>query len=39
MSIRGIEVGPTLRQFHGVLTGVPTFKGLPAEGTGGADGK
>lgn len=39
MSSRGIEVGPTLRQFHGVLTGVPTYRGLPAEGTGGADGK
>lgn len=39
MSSKGIAVGPALRQFHGVLTGVPTFKGWPAEGTGGADDK
>ena len=39
MSSRGLFVGPTLRQFHGVLSGIPTFKGFPAEGTGGADGK
>ena len=37
MTSRGIEVGPTLRQFHGVLTGIPTFNHLPSEGTGGAD--
>ncbi len=27
MSSSGIQVGPVLRQFHGVLTGVPTFRG------------
>lgn len=39
MSSRGISVGPTLRQFHGVLTGVPTFRHRPAEDTGDTDGK
>lgn len=26
MSARGLHVGPALRQFHGVLTGVPTYR-------------
>jgi circadian clock protein KaiC len=26
MSSQGIHVGPALRQFHGILTGVPTLR-------------
>jgi len=34
MSSNGIHVGPVLRQFHGVLTGVPTFRGGADASTG-----
>ncbi|HZW19816.1 ATPase domain-containing protein [Noviherbaspirillum sp.] len=34
MSSRGIHVGPVLRQFHGILTGVPTFRDGAQDGTG-----
>jgi circadian clock protein KaiC len=27
LSSKGLTVGPPLSEFHGVLTGVPTFKG------------
>ncbi|MES2536213.1 MAG: ATPase domain-containing protein [Pseudomonadota bacterium] len=37
MSSDGIHVGPVLRQFHGILTGVPTLLDVPAEETGGHD--
>ena len=39
LGAEGVRIGPPLRQFHGVLTGVPTFTGsdrdmLPAAGNG-----
>jgi circadian clock protein KaiC len=37
MSSDGIHVGRVLRQFHGILTGVPTLLDRPADKTGGAD--
>lgn len=34
MSSKGIRVGPVLRQFHGILTGVPTLReGMTVTGT------
>lgn len=37
LSDRGLSVGPALREFHGVLTGVPQYRG--AEGTLEGDGR
>jgi len=34
MSAQGIHVGPVLRQFHGILTGVPTVLSGAGEGAG-----
>jgi circadian clock protein KaiC len=32
MSSSGIKIGPVLRQFHGIMTGVPTYRGQTSEG-------